>query len=55
MYIYTYISHDASFAHTLSYTEHSYTVSNCQCTRYTVHSITTVLLNYAILHEMELM
>ena len=49
------ISYDASFAHPLGYTECSYTVSNSQCTIYIVHGIMTVLLNYATLHETELM
>ena len=42
------VSYHTSFACTLGYTERSYTVSNCQCTLYTVHGITTVLLNYTI-------
>ena len=42
------ISYNTSFAHTLGHTERSYTVSDCQCTLYTVHCITTVLLNHTI-------
>ena len=49
------VSYNTGFASTLGYTERSYTVSNCQCTLYTVHGIKTALLNYAILHETELM
>ena len=41
------ISYNTSFAHTLGYTEGSYTVSNFSV-YYTVHCIKTVLLNYTI-------
>ena len=39
------VSDDTTFLPTLGYTECSYTVSNCQCTIYTVYSIMTVLLS----------
>ena len=42
------VSYNKSFTCTLGYTEHSCTVSNCQCTLYAVHGITTVLLNHTI-------
>ena len=42
------VSYNTSFAHALGYIERSFTVSNCQCTLYAVHGITTVLLNHAI-------
>ena len=42
------VSYNTIFAHTLGHTERSYTVSNWQCTLYTVHGISTVLLNHTI-------
>ena len=49
-------SYNTSFACTLGYPERNNTLCTfCQCILYNVHCIVTVLLNDAIVHEMELM